>query len=102
MRSFSLRSGLQDRFEEYPKLRELIRLKDEYISKTSCEPMYLRCDILANNFTLSSLECEFDVILIEPPLEEYRQSNGVHFDRYVTWDEVRRREIRRIKTHRSI
>jgi hypothetical protein len=53
--------------------------------------MYLRCDLLANNFTLSSLECEFDVILVEPPLEEYKRTNGIHFDRYVTWEEVNRK-----------
>ena len=50
--------------------------------------MYLRCDILANNFTLASLDCEFDVILVEPPLEEYKRTNGIHFDRYVNWEEV--------------
>lgn len=33
-------SGLADRFEEYPKLRELIRLKDELISTTNTPPMY--------------------------------------------------------------
>jgi mRNA m6A methyltransferase non-catalytic subunit len=51
--------------------------------------MYLRCDILANDFTLASLESEFDVILVEPPLEEYKRTNGIHFDRYVTWEEVK-------------
>lgn len=52
--------------------------------------MYLRADLLANNFSLASLDCEFDVILIEPPLEEYKTTRGIHFDRYVTWDEVSR------------
>lgn len=32
-------TGLADRFEEYPKLRELIRLKDELISATNTPPM---------------------------------------------------------------
>lgn len=32
-------SGLADRFEEYPKLRELIRLKDELIAKSNTPPM---------------------------------------------------------------
>lgn len=36
-------SGLADRFEEYPKLRELIRLKDELISTTNTPPMYVKC-----------------------------------------------------------
>ena len=31
--------GLANRFEEYPKLRELIRLKDELIQKTNTPPM---------------------------------------------------------------
>lgn len=35
-------SGLADRFEEYPKLRELIRLKDELISTTNTPPMYVK------------------------------------------------------------
>ncbi|CAF1417041.1 unnamed protein product [Adineta steineri] len=94
-------AGLQDRFEEYPKLQELIRLKDEHINKTSPPPMYLRCDLLANNFTLSSLECEFDVILIEPPLEEYKRTSGIHFDRYVTWDEVMKLDVESVAAQRS-
>ena len=36
---FSFSLGLADRFEEYPKLRELIRLKDELISTTNTPPM---------------------------------------------------------------
>ncbi|CAF3856560.1 unnamed protein product [Rotaria sp. Silwood2] len=94
-------AGLQNRFEEYPKLRELIRLKDEYIDKTNSLPMYLRCDLLANNFTLASLDCEFDVILIEPPLEEYKRTNGIHFDRYVTWDEVMKLDVESVAAQRS-
>ncbi|CAF1211097.1 unnamed protein product [Rotaria magnacalcarata] len=94
-------AGLQNRFEEYPKLRELIRLKDDYIEKTNCPPMYLRCDLLANNFTLASLECEFDVILIEPPLEEYKRKSGIHFDRYVTWDEVSELDVGSVAAQRS-
>lgn len=31
--------GLADRFEEYPKLKELIRLKDDLIAKTATPPM---------------------------------------------------------------
>lgn len=37
--------GLADRFEEYPKLRELIKLKDELIALTATPPMYLKCDL---------------------------------------------------------
>jgi len=33
-------TGLSNRFEEYPKLREFILLKDEQIQKTNTPPMY--------------------------------------------------------------
>lgn len=85
--------GLQERFEEYPKLRELIKLKDDLISKTNApsRPMYIKSDLLASNgndFSLNDLiGCEFDVILIEPPLHEY-QNNKVFFNRFYSWDEV--------------
>lgn len=59
--------GLADRFEEYPKLRELIRLKDELIKDTATPPMYQKTDL--KTFDLKSLGVKFDVILIEPPLE---------------------------------
>jgi mRNA (2'-O-methyladenosine-N6-)-methyltransferase len=38
-------TGLTGRFEEYPKLQELIRLKDELIAKKAHPPMYLKCDL---------------------------------------------------------
>lgn len=59
--------GLADRFEEYPKLRELIRLKDELIKESATPPMYLQTDL--KTFDLKTLGAKFDVILIEPPLE---------------------------------
>lgn len=40
--------GLADRFEEYPKLRELIKLKDDLIAETATPPMYLKCDLKVN------------------------------------------------------
>lgn len=58
---------MADRFEEYPKLRELIRLKDELIAKTATPPMYLQADL--KTLDLKTLGAKFDVILIEPPLE---------------------------------
>ncbi|UYV61870.1 METTL14 [Cordylochernes scorpioides] len=63
--------GLADRFEEYPKLKELIRLKDERIAQMATPPMYLKADLMT--FDLRQLRCEFDVILVEPPLEEYQK-----------------------------
>ncbi|CAF0724857.1 unnamed protein product [Didymodactylos carnosus] len=92
-------AGLQDRFEEYPKLRELIRLKDEHIAKTGTPPMYMKCDLL--NFSLADLDCEFDVILIEPPLQEYKRTHGVHFDRYWSWDEIMKLDVEAAAAQRS-
>ncbi len=37
--------GLADRFEEYPKLRELIKLKNDLVAETAHPPMYLKCDL---------------------------------------------------------
>ncbi|KAK3586085.1 hypothetical protein CHS0354_033207 [Potamilus streckersoni] len=91
--------GLANRFEEYPKLRELIRLKDDLISKTSTPPMYLQCDL--ETFDLGELGCTFDVILVEPPLEEYQRSAGAVFDKYWNWDEIEQLDIPQIVAQRS-
>ncbi len=37
--------------------------------------MYLKADL--EHFDLKSMGQQFDVILLEPPLEEYARSNGV-------------------------
>merc|ERR1712141_667020 len=79
--------GLADRFEEYPKLRELIRLKNELIDETAHAPMYLKCDL--ETFDLKSLDQKFDVILIEPPLEEYARSYGVTNVKFWDWVDVK-------------
>ena len=39
-------TGLEDRFEEYPKLKELIRLKDEQIAKFASPPMCVYTNLL--------------------------------------------------------
>uniref|UniRef100_A0A3Q1APJ7 N(6)-adenosine-methyltransferase non-catalytic subunit METTL14 n=1 Tax=Amphiprion ocellaris TaxID=80972 RepID=A0A3Q1APJ7_AMPOC len=92
--------GLADRFEEYPKLRELIRLKDELISTTNIPPMYLQAD--PEHFDLQDLKCKFDVILLEPPLEEYYRESGIsHTERFWTWDDIMRLEIEEISALRS-
>uniref|UniRef100_A0A8C4IWQ8 N(6)-adenosine-methyltransferase non-catalytic subunit METTL14 n=1 Tax=Dicentrarchus labrax TaxID=13489 RepID=A0A8C4IWQ8_DICLA len=92
--------GLADRFEEYPKLRELIRLKDELISTTNTPPMYLQAD--PEHFDLQDLKCKFDVILLEPPLEEYYRESGIsHTERFWTWDDIMKLEIEEISALRS-
>ncbi|XP_056301303.1 N6-adenosine-methyltransferase non-catalytic subunit [Danio aesculapii] len=92
--------GLADRFEEYPKQRELIRLKDELISATNTPPMYLQAD--PDTFDLRDLKCKFDVILIEPPLEEYyRESGIIANERFWNWDDIMKLNIEEISSIRS-
>ncbi|CAI8048523.1 N6-adenosine-methyltransferase non-catalytic subunit, partial [Geodia barretti] len=70
--------GIGERFREYPKLRELMRLKDGQIKQGAAQPMYLQTDL--KSFDLSGLGVKFDVMLVEPPLEEYqRRASGVNF-----------------------
>ncbi|XP_053695544.1 N6-adenosine-methyltransferase non-catalytic subunit [Sabethes cyaneus] len=95
--------GLADRFEEYPKLRELIRLKDELISETASPPMYLRADL--KSFDLKTLGTKFDVILIEPPLEEYARGGAAVAAgaprNFWSWDEILALDIGEVAAHRS-
>ncbi|PIK49806.1 putative methyltransferase-like protein 14-like [Apostichopus japonicus] len=92
--------GMGDRFEEYPKLKELIRLKDELIARTNSPPMYLKCDF--DNFDLAELSTEFDVIYIDPPLEEFRHRPGVVANqRFWSWEEIMRLDIPAVAAHRS-
>lgn len=91
---------MADRFEEYPKLRELIRLKDELIAETASPPMYLQADL--KTYDLKSLGTKFDVILIEPPLEEYfRGTSSATPGNFLNWDEIKNLEIEAISSHRS-
>ncbi|KAI1287377.1 N6-adenosine-methyltransferase non-catalytic subunit [Halotydeus destructor] len=94
--------GLADRFEEYPKLKELIRLKDELISETSSPPMYLKADL--RTFSLTELKGKFDVILVEPPLQEYQtESLPAHSSEKIVWnwDEIIALPIEDIAAQRS-
>uniref|UniRef100_A0A1L8DHF6 N(6)-adenosine-methyltransferase non-catalytic subunit METTL14 n=1 Tax=Nyssomyia neivai TaxID=330878 RepID=A0A1L8DHF6_9DIPT len=95
--------GLADRFEEYPKLRELIRLKDELIAETATPPMYLQADM--KTLDLKSLGTKFDVILIEPPLEEYAKGGagvaGGTSRSFWSWEEIIDLEIGELAAHRS-
>lgn len=98
--------GLSDRFEEYPKLKELIKLKDSLITSTASPPMYLKVDLKDDDFSLAQLNGKFDVILIEPPLEEYTRNGLVNTDlrnhqSYWTWQEIMALPIGSIAAQRS-
>uniref|UniRef100_A0A0A9XRN9 N(6)-adenosine-methyltransferase non-catalytic subunit METTL14 n=2 Tax=Lygus hesperus TaxID=30085 RepID=A0A0A9XRN9_LYGHE len=91
--------GLADRFEEYPKLRELIKLKDDLIAQTANPPMFLKCDL--ESYNLKDLNFKYDVILIEPPLEEYQRTMGVTNVKLWSWDQVMDLNVPEIAASRS-
>ncbi|KAL3700933.1 hypothetical protein R1sor_018955 [Riccia sorocarpa] len=69
---------LADRFEEYPKLKELISRKDKLISDRATPPMYMQCDLRTTELRPELFGTKFDVILVDPPWEEYvRRAPGV-------------------------
>ncbi|XP_077248468.1 N6-adenosine-methyltransferase non-catalytic subunit MTB-like [Tasmannia lanceolata] len=57
--------------EDYPKLRELIQRKDEIVAKSSSPPMYYKCDLREHVLSPEFFGTKFDVILVDPPWEEY-------------------------------
>jgi len=80
-------------------LRELIRLKDELIAETATPPMYFKADL--KTFDLKNLGEKFDVLLLEPPLEEYRGTTPQTGGNFWNWDEILNLEIEAIASHRS-
>ena len=94
-------AGYENRFREYPKLRELIRLKDELVKQTNTPPMYMYCDL--TKYNLKRLKSVFDVILVSPPLDcSYAPSNesGALFKRW-SFDELRHLKIKDIAAGRG-
>lgn len=91
---------LHDRFEEYPKLKELIKLKDELIARTATPPMYLKNN-LRQPGQIRQLDTKFDVILIDPPLEEYQRTQGVTKTKFWSWESIMQLEIEEIAAPRS-
>ncbi|KAF2312247.1 hypothetical protein GH714_028745 [Hevea brasiliensis] len=76
--------------EDYPKLRELIQKKDEIVAKSASAPMYLKCDLHEFDFSPEFFGTKFDVILVDPPWEEYvHRAPGVadHME-YWTFEEI--------------
>jgi len=60
-----------NRYSEYPKIERLITLKDDILKKRATPAMSVKADL--KNFDLLSLGTKFDVILLDPPWEEYHQ-----------------------------
>ncbi len=72
------------RFDEYPKLKRLVQLKDSLVTYVAHPPIYLQTDLRpslgpfrdpsrsSDQFHLGSLiPVKYDVVLIDPPLEAY-------------------------------
>jgi len=59
-----------NRYSEYPKIERLITLKDEILAKRATPAMSLKTDL--KKLDLTSLGTKFDVVLLDPPWEEYQ------------------------------
>jgi mRNA (2'-O-methyladenosine-N6-)-methyltransferase len=59
------------RYIEYPKLERVVQLKNEILKVRNTPAMYLQCDM--KTFDFSTLGTDFDVVLMDPPWEEYAQ-----------------------------
>lgn len=66
------------RYEEYPKLKQLIEAKDAQVARYATPPYFLRADLKALALSPETFGTKFDVILVDPPWEEYaRRAPGV-------------------------
>jgi hypothetical protein len=76
--------------EDYPKLRELIQRKDEIVSNSASAPMYYKCDLMEHALSPDFFGTKFDVILVDPPWEEYvHRAPGITDDiEYWTPEEI--------------
>ncbi|PIN03364.1 putative N6-adenine methylase involved in transcription regulation [Handroanthus impetiginosus] len=84
--------------EDYPKLRELIQKKDEIVAKSASPPMYYKCDLREQVLSPEFFGTKFDVILVDPPWEEYvHRAPGVtdHME-YWTFEEIMNLKIEAI------
>ncbi|KAF8380211.1 hypothetical protein HHK36_027693 [Tetracentron sinense] len=76
--------------EDYPKLRDLIQKKDEIVAKSASPPMYYKCDLREHVLSQEFFGTKFDVILVDPPWEEYvhRAPGGSDHLEYWTFEEI--------------
>jgi len=84
--------------EDNPKLRELIQRKDEIVANSASAPMYYKCDLKEHVLSPDFFGTKFDVILVDPPWEEYvHRAPGVtdHIE-YWTAEEIMNLKIEAI------
>lgn len=68
--------------------------QDDLIAATATPPMYLQTDL--QTFDLHELPTKFDVILVEPPLEEY-QHTGVTNVQFWDWQKIMDLDIAQVR-----
>ncbi|KAL1828047.1 hypothetical protein ACET3Z_006459 [Daucus carota] len=84
--------------EDYPKLRELIQKKDEIVTNSATAPMYYKSDLREQVLSPEFFGTKFDVILVDPPWEEYvHRAPGVtdHMESW-TFEEIQNLKIEAI------
>lgn len=89
--------AMDRRFAEYPKLNELIEKKNTIARESHCPPTYLQANL--RTFDLNELKCQFDSIIVDAPLEEYK-TTATNED-YWNWDDIMRLDIESISAPRS-
>lgn len=75
-------------------------MQDDLIQQTATPPMYLKCDL--HTMDLKQLDHKFDVILVEPPLEEYQRTMGVTNMEFWSWERVNNKPIKQKQSKTSI
>ena len=66
-----IRDDPNERYENYPKLKDLIKLKEDVIKARATPPRVMKVNL--KKFDLGSIDQKFDVIYIDPPWEEYQK-----------------------------
>ncbi|CAL8465627.1 g5163 [Coccomyxa elongata] len=87
---------LVDRYEEYPKMRELIQRKDDLVAQRATPPYYLNADLHELKLSVATFGTKFDVVLVDPPWEEYaRRAPGIDIGTWL-WQDIMKLEIENI------
>ncbi|XP_020592588.1 methyltransferase-like protein 1 [Phalaenopsis equestris] len=84
--------------EDYPKLRELIQRKDDIVINSSTPPLYYKANLREFTLIPEFFGTKFDVILVDPPWEEYvHRAPGItdHIE-YWTFEEIQNLKIEAI------
>jgi N6-adenosine-specific RNA methylase IME4 len=78
-------------------LKELVDRKDSLIKARATPPMLLKADLKTLPLSVETFGTKFDVVLVDPPWEEYvRRAPGVTDGHYWTWQEIMALQIEAI------